>query len=882
MDHARPGTRRVITYASSQRAQPRSETSTTHLSSTKRRNDCPSRPQGSKPASRGSIRANDETKETPARTPNTTTTIGSRAAPDHSIFDLPSSDEQEKSSTTRRKRRRNGSKEMTPSSRTYADFRTSRRNGASSDTTDVSEFKADTTKAIFGAPSPSTRRTARSHQTSLSLDSHSKYQDLAQGASQSPLGRKSPRVRMLQDSQSSSREIESTWRAEASSRSPASPSHRSPTRAARGQDTPNRRRLIDSLATKEDSVDIASDSTPLHGLLPSPFVSGRSSQPLGSKSPSTMDSNQHDGLAKESTVPQSPHLKGSKVTYARQRSFLDDLSIAGGLVGQDSQSEARQMDTSISPQRELRSLVMSRSAAVEEVHEDDGTVRSIHELRQAGGNARYRGAVESIFEDIEDLHNSALGRCNAFVQLCGKLLDPKLARQFVECGFDRRLVDNLSNDLDAVSAALAFSAFDLTFNGRPLPYLLATAAWPKLLDMSLTWLNAQDDILAVAHARGIALSKPIQRAVRDVCSRVVSALFADISPSKLSPCVLALRCLKLTMAAFHEKDETPTGLPTSVLKQLMDLLLSQFPQSAGSSALAPDQSIVLGLGLSVLEAHTVSGASFHQDQSGILSLLSNMHGLLQWKDDSGVINQHVQMLFIRVLLNVTNSDSKLCDDFGSGAMVGQLAEIALANLGDTNKESLAKEGNSLDTVILALGTLVNLTEQSEATRAMFLRSHSKTQSPLDRLLRFFSAHVGSTSKVCQDAVNSQDLNSDTNCLGSFGLGSTPQRGGWLSSSTSFGTLLRSQRPKTSQTFHACRWPESRHGNSGGVSAVPPENRARLGYSAGQRSGKWLRPQAKKPVGPNPTSRVGVILQVRPPRLASNCAFVSQVGQYRVE
>lgn len=506
--------------------------------------------------------------------------------------------------------------------------------------------------------------------------------------------------------------------------------------------------MIDSLGTKECSIEGPSPKISIDGPLSSHFALCSPSQSKETRSPVTLAEGQREGFVQDSNVPHSPHLKGSKVTYARQRSFLDDLPLASNLVGSDNPSGLEQAEPLISPQRNPGNLVSTRSLAIEEVNDDDGTVRSIHELRQAGGNARYRGAVESIFEDIEDLHNSVSGRCNAFMQLCGKLLDSRLARQFVECGFDKRLVDCLSSDLDVVSTALAFGAFGLSFKGRSLPYLLATAAWPKLLDTSLILLDARDDMSALAQARSSNLSKPVQRSVRDICPKVTSALFDDVSLSQLSPCILALRCLLVTIAAFQEKGETPSGLPTPLLKQLVNLLLSEVPRNDGSTVLAPEQSLVLILGLSILEAHTSSGDDPQKEQLDILRSLPNMHGLLQWKNDPDAVSQQVQTLFIRVVLNVTNSNSSLCDDFGTGAMVGQLAEIALAKFDDLTEETLAQENNSLNTVILALGALINVTEQSDATRAMFLQPHFKTHSLLDRLLRLFSAHVDSTSKVC--------------------------------------------------------------------------------------------------------------------------------------
>lgn len=437
------------------------------------------------------------------------------------------------------------------------------------------------------------------------------------------------------------------------------------------------------------------------------------------------------------------------MTYARQRSFLDDLSMANGLLGQNVPATLEEPDPLVSPHRSNGKFPRARLFAIEDVNngDDDGSVRSIHELRQAGGNARYRGAVESIFEDIEDSHSSASGRCNALVQLCGKLLDSNLARPFVECGFDKRLVDCLSHNLDVVSAALTLCAFGLSSLSKSLPYVLATAAWPNLLDTSHILLDTQEDLSVVARTQGSTLSRPVQKSIQNIAPQIQSTLFPDAPLRKLSPCLLALNCLRVTISAFREKGESPSSLPLPLLKQLVNLLLSQSPHDDGSIGLAPERAQILIMGLSVLEAHTISGDLLQKEHRDILSLLSGMHGLLHSTSHSDATGLQMQTLYIRVILNVTNSNPMLCDDFATPTLVEQLAEIAMARFGDLTEDSLAQENNSLDTVILALGALINLTEQSEASRTMFLHSGRITESLLDRLSRLFLAHVDSTSKV---------------------------------------------------------------------------------------------------------------------------------------
>jgi hypothetical protein len=156
---------------------------------------------------------------------------------------------------------------------------------------------------------------------------------------------------------------------------------------------------------------------------------------------------------------------------------------------------------------------------------------------------------------------------------------------------------------------------------------------------------------------------------------------------------------------------------------------------------------VLQLGLSILEVHTASGEPPQQAHREIFCLLNSMHELLYLNYDSETTGHQIQMLYIRVILNMTNTDPMLCDSFSTSALVGQLAEIAFTNFGDLTEDSLARDNNPLDKVILALGALINLTEQSEASRTIFLEASRGGESLLDRLLRLFVDNADSTSKA---------------------------------------------------------------------------------------------------------------------------------------
>jgi hypothetical protein len=203
----------------------------------------------------------------------------------------------------------------------------------------------------------------------------------------------------------------------------------------------------------------------------------------------------------------------------------------------------------------------------------------------------------------------------------------------------------------------------------------------------------------------------------------------------------------VTISAFQAKGEIPDGLPAPVLSQLVNILFSESSQLEEKGTIREERLHVLILGLSILEVHITSGDPVQQEQHDALGVLSEMHGLLRLDNEAGAVRQQVQMLYLRVILNTTNSNPRLCDKFATAAMIAKLATIAMAGFGNLTEDSLAQENNSLDTVILALGALINLVEQSEASRVIFLKSGCVPESILDQLLRVFSAHVDSISKV---------------------------------------------------------------------------------------------------------------------------------------
>ena len=735
MENSRPRNRRPITYGTTARSQSRTDIAKSARSSPAKRTSkeapLPSPSRASRFMNIKSQHKKNGNKQLAESTNETKTGALERPQPDQepNMYDFPSSDEAQ-SSISRRKRRRYNIEEKevpAPVQLTKSKF-----------TTDVESKMVEIGDGHVSNPVVNDVRDRRRPLTKYH-ETHSKSSIMQQTNDISTSGKPGPGGVFP-----SERDFEPT----------ESPKPRKPLPSTyQGSNTPTenvtpgRRRLIDSLGITDSPVETSPKSP-------------AESQPTPNRTSHNVHVNdvlvnesQSESHTQSSSAPAPSHIRGSQVTYARQRSFLDDLSMSGELPTANISSESEHPSKSVQRQLKYDAPPMARLIVADEETNEDGSVRSIHELRQAGGNARYRGAVESIFEDIEDPQNSLSGRCNAFVQLCGKLLDTGPRHRFVECNFDKRLVDCLSIELRVIPAILAFCAYALASSDGKLSYVLATAAWPKLLDTSYILLDVQDDISVATKAQASGLSRPLQKTIQNIVPQVSSVLFPKPALPKLSPCILALYCMKSTISTLQTKGESP-GLSTPLLKLLVEMLLSESSLCVTQKTISPESSQMLALGFSILEASTAS-AEFKDGHQDLLGPLSGLHSLLYLKSSyADPVSQKIKPLYIRVILNVTNSDLLLCDQFANPELVGGLVDIVLANFGDLTEDALGQENNSLDSVILALGALTNLSERVESQGQFSLRPAGSTNSFLDRLLTSihdqcrFHLHGKLFSRVC--------------------------------------------------------------------------------------------------------------------------------------
>lgn len=483
----------------------------------------------------------------------------------------------------------------------------------------------------------------------------------------------------------------------------------------------------------------------------SPTPSRPNSRRSENSNPNPHETEPYNSASQQSAAPSPAHLRSSRVTYGRQRSYLNECSFSNSVEGQallpedDPAKQAR-------PGREAAH--QSNLYADHEENEDGGSVRGIHELRQAGENARFRGTVDSIFEDIEDALNSKSDPCNGFAQLCGKLSGPHMIRRFCECGFEKRFLQCATTELDTLSASFALCAYELIRSGGVLSSSSLAAFLPTFLDLCSGLLCMDDDIVALARKRRRSV---VSKAAQSFVPRLSTIIHED-AMSKVSPRLVALRCIQSVLSNYQETGDSVGASPATLLNQLVDLLLREMPSGTEDFDMPPENFQVLVLTLSSLEICTALSGTLVKESLDSCRNLSQASNILDTRvrlcDNDQY--QQVLVLYIRVILNITNRGPSFCEAFSTPKVVGGLVNIVKKGFGEVSEGSNLGD-SSLNAVILALGALTNVAEKCTSSRAIFLTPTSDSVLLLDVLLELFSVSVGSVPEVSQVDIHSDRL-----------------------------------------------------------------------------------------------------------------------------
>lgn len=437
--------------------------------------------------------------------------------------------------------------------------------------------------------------------------------------------------------------------------------------------------------------------------------------------------------------------KGPKITYATQRSYLSDV-VEDNSLESSLPSFSQSSDLGFPPRSGINNSFSQEIAQELQSDDDDddggfGAIRSIHELRKAGLNARFESNVESLFEDIESPGNSR--RLTGLVQLCKRLIEHDFKCHFLDHHLDRRLTRSTS-DPGVLGSALTVSAFLLLSCDQQLSLETSESCLKRSVELASLLLKEQRDILEIAKERNQNLSKAARNDLRDFRGGfIASQTWIDQRPVKLTPLIVCLSTIESMLRRTRELGDFGPSISLEVFTSVVDVLDTSLRPTADT-----DQVLALGKAVSILESYTVGIGKLDPEYMDALKKLTNPTKMIAALSSASAttVTSQTQELFLRLILNITNNNEELCDVFAQPSLISMIVDRAHYDFNDLleRKANLdeAEPGSYLNTVILSLGALINFAEWSSKVRLLILRLQTFNGEPyIEWLTTTFKTNV---------------------------------------------------------------------------------------------------------------------------------------------
>lgn len=456
-----------------------------------------------------------------------------------------------------------------------------------------------------------------------------------------------------------------------------------------------------------------------------------------------------------------------KVTYARQRSYLTDNDLEeAAMIGLPAPPESK--NNKGYGRRRLEDL--STPQLTKPISEDlggvpdsqGGTMRSIHELREAGGNVRLVSELEAILDDIGDFPSGSTSlRRSKLIELFTKLEEPATCRRFVDQGLEGRFIANVGVHNDLISNGLLVAVLLQLMACSSSTLLLRQVGDVRVVSFLVELLGSDQDLLSCARLRGNNMSKAALADLKIFCSALMrSTAWRAGKPTVLSCHVLSLQCLEYIVRQTRGAGSLSEVLSAHAIRRIV---ATSVPPCSIMPPQPGDISVVsLELAVSILESCTINNAAECQASLWAGETLKRVIGLLPllslWKgEDRGMS----RTLTLRLYLNLTNNSPGLCKDFSTPELISVMVGIVISHFEQLAGSMLDVDKSLLlDDLILTLGSLINLADLSGIARQLVMNLDCGGQSCLDSLLELFinKSKNAAEVRISSAAAQSESLN----------------------------------------------------------------------------------------------------------------------------
>ena len=428
-------------------------------------------------------------------------------------------------------------------------------------------------------------------------------------------------------------------------------------------------------------------------------------------------------------------------TYGRERSHLGDMVNDLDALSNDSSQEAsEQLLSQLSSQQGPSQLQTELDLG--DISSDDavsGTkLKSIHELRQAGTNNRFDRDLETLLEDIDPFHNMASKslRLQALMKLFMKMTN----EGFTSFASDRAL-DKLASWSKSVKDKLSKLLFDMVMwrllhSKNTSPTKLRTIA--EAVASSTALITNLHTMAQIAKDRKENLSKVL---LRELAVFEKAVLQDDLLPSyegdSIMPAAVAIGTLHDSLRRLAEAGATNVSVGREACRSIA-AMLGKAAWTTSDGAAQHKYLTKLALSLLKLFAGPLE-SDLGMDGDEYLSLSNTLANILNHAVD---MEEDLVQSVYHFAISLCNDRPHVCrqvilSNLPSAAM--QIIEMRFPKLVDETKAGSSVDQIKLDSIILSLACLLNVTEHEGAIRQQFASSNVESgASAFQRLIALYS------------------------------------------------------------------------------------------------------------------------------------------------
>jgi hypothetical protein len=429
-----------------------------------------------------------------------------------------------------------------------------------------------------------------------------------------------------------------------------------------------------------------------------------------------------------------------KFTYAKARSYLQEAN------PEDAFLMSMEMDTD----DPMGPASQTRDSQTEE-EEEMSQVRANHELKRQGQNSKFEWENLMLIDDISGTSTNSIRR-SALLELCTKMADATFAHELLDSSLAQQFLDNLTSKGEVVFDFAAAVATIFMLQAKPTLTMLDQIHRSEYVSSLEKLLDNDIDIQRIAKNRKTNLSKIAFDAVVAFRSIVLdSRIWTPVKPDTVTPQLMAAKALELLVLELRGAGSTDSIISPETLVKLVGIAQRASEHCKVNNKSTANKTILRSV-LSTLEAVSLANQKpLIWSVRLMQSLAMSMSCTFQAGDASTVT------VAVKLCMNLTNNKPKACQQFSDPTFVRAL----LQSIVDRMKllQGVLDEGQrieSLDTLILSLGAMINLTEHSNMAR----RNADDGEHLLATLVQTFVEGSARTAQVSDHNGPVQGLNAN--------------------------------------------------------------------------------------------------------------------------